>query len=106
MFACYGWIATTLQNSYAPVPESQDLAGYVLTAIVDVTDSEAENQFVSCEYTVFERITNVQFYRHGANTSKLFRPVAGGGRQADRRIGPLADPGAPPAITDRSCPGT
>ena len=65
-------VDTVQWADYKPLPEGADLKGYVLTAVVQVSESRDGTDFVLYEYTVVERITDVQFSRHGANTTTSY----------------------------------
>jgi hypothetical protein len=54
---------------YKPMPYGDDLAGYVLTALVEVTESRGDTGQVLYQYRVVKRITDLQVSRNGASTS-------------------------------------
>jgi hypothetical protein len=65
-------VDTVQWADYKPLPEGADLKGYVLTAVVQVSESRDGTDFVLYEYTVVERITDVQFSRQGARSTTSY----------------------------------
>jgi uncharacterized membrane protein len=54
---------------YRSMPDGKDLAGYTLTAVIDVTEISDGSSSAAYEYTIVKRVTDVQYSRRGANST-------------------------------------